>query len=50
MMEFDTATNDNDVYRKIFASRRDPYLLDSGRNYTEINIDDLYPVPTQGQK
>ncbi len=50
MMEFDTATNDNDVYRKIFESRRDPYLLDGGRFTTELNLDDLYPVPTQGQK
>ncbi len=50
MMEFDTATNDNDVYRKIFESRRDPYLLESGRYHTELNIDDLYPVPKSGQK
>ena len=49
-MEFDTATNDNEVYRKIFESRRDTYLLESGRSHTELNIDDLYPVPTQGQK
>ena len=50
MMEFNTATNDNDIYRKIFESRRDPYLFEGGRYHTELNIDDLYPVPTQGQK
>lgn len=52
MMEFDEALlkNKNDVYRKIFESRRDPYLFESGRSNTELNIDDLRQLPKVGQK
>lgn len=48
MMEFDEALlkNKNEIYRKIFESRRDPYLFESGRSNTEFN----YPLPKVGQK
>jgi len=50
MTEIDEATLANDVYRKIFESRRDHHLLGSSRFHTELNIDDLYPLPTLENK